>query len=99
MTVDEYTIYTNGETKSVQAWISPDEHGGFWVTVSRLPGCVSQGDTIEEAKSNIAEALRGLVEFYHDNGLDVPWSDPGPKPHPLALEIRIRIVMPKKEGE
>lgn len=31
--------------------------GGYAVTVPALPGCISEGDTFEEAKENIAEAI------------------------------------------
>jgi predicted RNase H-like HicB family nuclease len=36
--------------------------GGFVVTVPALPGCVSQGDTREEALRNIREAVAVYVE-------------------------------------
>lgn len=37
--------------------IEPGEDGWFVVTVPALPGCISQGKTIEEAKENIKEAI------------------------------------------
>jgi len=33
------------------------EEGGFWAEVPELPGCLSQGETIEEALSNSREAI------------------------------------------
>lgn len=36
---------------------TPDEEGGYTATVPSLPGCISEGDTFEEAKKNIAEAI------------------------------------------
>ena len=33
------------------------EEGGYTATVPALPGCISEGDTFEEAKKNIAEAI------------------------------------------
>jgi predicted RNase H-like HicB family nuclease len=40
------------------------EEGGFWAEVPALPGCVSQGETLEEVRVNIREAIEGwlLVE-------------------------------------
>lgn len=39
-----------------------EKEGGYSVTVPTLPGCVSQGDTFEEAQSNIIEAIALYVE-------------------------------------
>lgn len=37
------------------------EEGGFWAEVPALPGCVSQGETLEELRSNIREAIEGWL--------------------------------------
>jgi len=39
------------------------EDGGYWVECPDLPGCVSQGDTIEEALEMIKDAINGCLEF------------------------------------
>ena len=33
------------------------EEGGYWAEVPALPGCVSQGDTMDEQMVNIREAI------------------------------------------
>ncbi len=33
------------------------EEGGFWAEVPALPGCVTQGETMEEVKANVREAV------------------------------------------
>ena len=38
------------------------EEGGFAVTVPSLPGCISEGDTFEDAKVNITEAITVYLE-------------------------------------
>ena len=40
-----------------KVWIEKDEDGFYIATVPSLPGCVSQGTTEEEAKTNIKEAI------------------------------------------
>jgi predicted RNase H-like HicB family nuclease len=46
---------------------------GYWVAeCSSLPGCVSQGQTREEAILNIREAIEGYIEVLNDDGLLVP---------------------------
>jgi predicted RNase H-like HicB family nuclease len=38
------------------------EEGGFWAEVPALPGCVSEGETIEEILANVREAAEGWLE-------------------------------------
>ena len=43
--------------------IKPDrEDGGYNISCPALPGCHSQGDTIEEAVENIKDAIKGCLE-------------------------------------
>ncbi|MCD6480694.1 MAG: type II toxin-antitoxin system HicB family antitoxin [Thermoplasmata archaeon] len=42
--------------------IEPQEEGGYTVYVPSLPGCISQGETIEEALKNIKEAIELYLE-------------------------------------
>jgi predicted RNase H-like HicB family nuclease len=46
---------------------------GFWVAeCPSLPGCVSQGQTREEAILNIREAIQGYIAALEKDGLQVP---------------------------
>lgn len=63
-----------------ETWLHPDETGGYWVEVPRLPGANSEGETIEEALVNIGEALAGVIESYLEDGPDVPWTEIGREP-------------------
>lgn len=42
--------------------IEPGEQGGYVVDFSLLPGCCSQGDSVEEALDNIFEAIAGCLK-------------------------------------
>jgi predicted RNase H-like HicB family nuclease len=42
--------------------VHEDPEGGYWGEVPALPGCYSQGDTIDELKENIREAIVGVLE-------------------------------------
>ncbi len=44
----------------------PSEEGGFTVYVPSLPGCISEGDTVEEALANIREAIELYLEPVED---------------------------------
>lgn len=57
----KYTVSVKGKKYSVV--LHPDtEDGGYWVECSSLPGCASQGDTIEEALEMIKDAIEGHLE-------------------------------------
>ena len=43
-----------------------EEDGGYNVSCPALPGCHSQGDTIEEALENITEAIEGCLEVLNE---------------------------------
>ncbi len=46
--------------------LEPSEEGGYTVYVPSLPGCISEGDTIEEALRNIKEAIELYLEPIED---------------------------------
>lgn len=53
--------------------IFPEEDGvGYYVTVPSLPGCFSQGRTIEQAKRNIQEAIALHIKSLRKAGEPVP---------------------------
>ena len=46
---------------------------GYWVAeCPSLPGCISQGETREQAIANISEAIRGYIAALEEDGLPVP---------------------------
>lgn len=47
------------------------KEGGYWAEVPAMPGCVSEGDTADEARSNAIEAARGCLESYAAMALEV----------------------------
>jgi antitoxin HicB len=56
--------------------LEPDaEDGGFTVTVPGLPGCVTEGDTREEALANAEEAITGFLEAMAKAGESLPIAD------------------------
>ncbi len=40
----------------------PAAEGGFTALVEEIPGAISEGETIEEARENLADALRMVLE-------------------------------------
>ena len=47
--------------------LEPSPEGGFTVYVPSLPGCISEGDTAEEAMANIREAIELYLEPVDDD--------------------------------
>ena len=52
--------------------LEPDTDGGYAVWVPALPGCVSQGETREEALANIQEAIQCYIESAVRHGEALP---------------------------
>jgi len=50
------------DTNSYAVVFTPAEEGGYTATVPALPGCISEGDSFEEAKKNITEAIELYTE-------------------------------------
>ena len=48
--------------------IHEDPDGGFWGEVPALPGCYSQGETVDELMHNIREAIGGVLEVLKQEG-------------------------------
>ena len=48
--------------------LSKDEGGGYLVEYPDVPGCMSDGETVEEAISNGREALRDCMEVFKESG-------------------------------
>ena len=39
------------------------EEGGYWAEVPAIPGCATQGETMEELMANVEEAIRGCCRL------------------------------------
>jgi len=54
----------------------PAEEGGFVVTCPALPGLVTEGDTLEEARAMAQDAIRGYIESLRRDHLPIPSDKP-----------------------
>ncbi|MEG4818092.1 type II toxin-antitoxin system HicB family antitoxin [Microcoleus sp. K5-D4] len=45
----------------IRAIIHPAEEGGYWAEVPALPGCITEGDTMEEVMANLKDAIEGWL--------------------------------------
>ena len=51
----------------LQVVLEPSDEGGYTVYVPSLPGCISEGDTVDEAMQNIREAVELYLEPVEDD--------------------------------
>jgi predicted RNase H-like HicB family nuclease len=52
---------------TLDALLHPDADGGYTAEVPALPGCYSEGDTLETAVANIREAAEAWLAAAHDH--------------------------------
>lgn len=45
------------------------EEGGYWAEVPSLPGCMTEGETMDELKANLLEAIHAWTETATDRAL------------------------------
>ena len=51
----------------IKAIVHQAVEGGYWAEVPALPGCITEGDTIEELENNLKDAIEGWLEVANDN--------------------------------
>jgi predicted RNase H-like HicB family nuclease len=56
----------------LKAIIHKAAEGGFWAEVPALPGCVTQGDTMEELQTNLHEAIEGWLSVDAEQEAKLP---------------------------
>src|SRR5205085_756577 len=58
--------------QSYTRMVRPAEEGGFIAEMLEFPGCVTQGETVEDAYANLEDAARGWLEAVIEMGQNVP---------------------------
>ena len=48
------------------------DEGGYWTKVPALPGCGSQGETLDETMANTKEAIESHIIALREDGQEVP---------------------------
>jgi len=70
------------------AVFEPNEKAhGFTVTIPSLPGCISEGDTFEEALKNIQEAASLYIEVMREKKLDILSEEKGVVIAPVEVRV------------
>ena len=71
----------------------PAEEGGYVVTCPALPGLVTEGDTLDEARDMVRDAIRGYLESLSKDGLPAP-DDIKLSADPVKEEIEVALPEP-----
>ena len=56
--------------------LEPEQDGGFSVVCPAIPGCVSQGSSLDEALANIREAILLCLDVRREDRIDLPDESP-----------------------
>lgn len=68
----------------------PEEEGGGYVAVfPDLPGCMSDGDTPEEAAANARDAMNAWIQVQTERGIDIPL--PGASADKVSAKLKSLI--------
>lgn len=68
----------------------PAEEGGYVVTCPALPGLVTEGNTLEEAREMAKDAIRAYIESLRKDGLPIP-PNKEIKLNPVKEEVRVPV--------
>lgn len=65
-----------------------EDETGFTVSVPSLPGCITEGDTVQQALDNAREAIQAYLLSLRDRGLPIPPSD--------EVVTSLEVVLPEE---
>ena len=74
--------------------LEPEAEGGYSVICPAIPGCVSQGDSLDEAIANIREAILLCLDIRREEGL----TEPAETPEIVAEEFRACLKDRAEDG-
>ena len=75
---------------SYTVFFEPAEEGGYVVTCPALPGLVTEGDTLKEARAMARDAIRAYLESLRKDRLPIP-SDKKIKLRPVKETVKVAV--------
>ena len=74
-------VIKKAKPMNIKTIIHDAKEGGYWAEVPAIPGCVSQGETMDELLANLREAIAGCL------AVDV--APPQPGGHERILDLAV----------
>jgi antitoxin HicB len=68
--------------------LTPEQKGGYSVSIPAFDGAVTQGDTFEQAMENALDVVELFLAAYAEDGIDIP-VEPG-----LSLAVGLQVDVP-----
>jgi predicted RNase H-like HicB family nuclease/predicted RNA binding protein YcfA (HicA-like mRNA interferase family) len=71
ISIDEFieNLWNMTVNHKIKAIIHPAAEGGYWAEVPALPGCITEGDSIEEVMANLKDAIEGWFDVANSRNL------------------------------
>ncbi len=69
--------------------LSPEPEGGYTVTVPSIRGCITFGETVEEALEMVKDAIEGCLEVLVEAGEPIPQDDSNTFEYSLRFETEL----------
>lgn len=80
------------EEYSFTVQFEPAEEGGYVVTCPALPGLVTEGDTLDEAREMAKDAIRAYVESLRKDGLPIPFEPQSREPIKEHITVALEVA-------
>jgi predicted RNase H-like HicB family nuclease len=74
---------------SYTVFFEPASEGGYTVTIPALPGCVTEGDTLQEAREMATDAIKCYCESLLKDGEPLPVDVELPEPVKEKLQVAL----------
>ncbi len=87
------TIQTTEEYEYTAVFTQDLQDGGFVVTFPALPGCVTQGDTLEEARAMAVDALEAYLDSFRQLKEPIPTEPATLSAAPIVERVRASLKM------
>ena len=81
------SLPASGRMETYTLAVHVAEEGGFWGEVLELPGCGSQGESIDELLENIVDAIQGVLEVHLE--------DEGSHPKENIITMSVSVPVPQ----
>ena len=62
------SVMNGMDAMKIKVVVHDAEEGGFWAEVPAIPGCASQGETMDELLKNLHEAVEGCLSVPPERG-------------------------------